>query len=794
MGNLKFARDLFLESEEMNRFRRFIFDEGIRLDFKNNAERLGIVYNEKYDPNFNYFKPEPIGLVDQFKISPGFAYNKDGNVLTSFGANFTIPQRDTYFWLKVKYKFSSVEIGTVSIGGANGGLLNGIGTKFTEVLRGQPNFPAKIRLTNSNNYTLEYEVNQVVSDTVAYLQGSFPNQETGLTYAIVGTFSPGVYPPDADKFPFQYDDFDYTLVPELTLNVPPTLLDDYEFYVARVISNSVSGVEVQDKRRNYLYKTRSERIYDTIPLTNNPLIAIEAVGKKIIRSRIFYVARVGISFNITSETRNNNTNKIVVTGGAGGRYNSPSAMTTGDFDGWWYYYADGDRSRIISSAKVGTTIELIVDCLKQDVIGSMICPPAEEVELKVQYYNEDKASFFHFQRLHFYPYSKNVPEILIPEDLIADNVSEIYISYRYKTVFRIGVDSLFNMNTYPIENVGNATGTSIKIIADAGGPTQTAWRGIDVFCETETITPDIYYTIEYRNPTSSTDWNPDSIAPSTSTVHSKHDLYAKFYSDSGLTTPYTFTKNGLNVIVLFNAHRTHNNYDSSGTLISTYDQTYQYLQVISVNVVAANEVFLKNIDTVLTERFHPASDPAVFVVTLLEDTTVFAFPTTKIFSGRTGNKGFANLEQYFVNSGLATGIVKANTNTDPDYIAPSYDIIGCPLIVPNWALQYDYSLNVKNVIMTAGSGTENGLAIANTQNGGYVYINKQFNQDEDVTIQVRAQALAPSNTTGMIWVRVTWRNTGSTSDTISQYQIPSDVLTTLPITFKNLRTVNISNF
>jgi hypothetical protein len=47
-------------------------------------------------------------------------------------------------------------------------------------------------------------------------------------------------------------------------------------------------------------------------------------------------------------------------------------------------------------------------------------------------------------------------------------------------------------------------------------------------------------------------------------------------------------------------------------------------------------------------------------------------------TGNTGFKGYSTLEQYYTNNGSATGVTKANTWGDPDYIAPVYDLSACP--------------------------------------------------------------------------------------------------------------------
>lgn len=45
----------------------------------------------------------------------------------------------------------------------------------------------------------------------------------------------------------------------------------------------------------------------------------------------------------------------------------------------------------------------------------------------------------------------------------------------------------------------------------------------------------------------------------------------------------------------------------------------------------------------------------------------------------TGYKAYTNLEQYYLDNGVATGVTKPNTIGDPDYVAPVLDLTYCPL-------------------------------------------------------------------------------------------------------------------
>ena len=45
----------------------------------------------------------------------------------------------------------------------------------------------------------------------------------------------------------------------------------------------------------------------------------------------------------------------------------------------------------------------------------------------------------------------------------------------------------------------------------------------------------------------------------------------------------------------------------------------------------------------------------------------------------TGYKAYTNLEKYYIDNGIATGVTKPNSVSDPDYVAPVYDTNYCPL-------------------------------------------------------------------------------------------------------------------
>ena len=49
----------------------------------------------------------------------------------------------------------------------------------------------------------------------------------------------------------------------------------------------------------------------------------------------------------------------------------------------------------------------------------------------------------------------------------------------------------------------------------------------------------------------------------------------------------------------------------------------------------------------------------------------------------TGYKAYTNLKFVFLDNGEYLGMTKSNSPSDPDYIAPVYDVISCPLPIPS---------------------------------------------------------------------------------------------------------------
>ena len=145
--DIKFSPNLFLEVAELNRFKRSMVDDGYKKAIKCLARSFGVVR----DKDGSYFKTIlKSGRV--ITLNPGLAFdaNVDCIVLEN-PIDFSVPTLNDgeFFWLIVSHATTHNEVGTVSIN--TDGSLSGVGTEFLSVLRGQANFPTKVKFLSSRS-------------------------------------------------------------------------------------------------------------------------------------------------------------------------------------------------------------------------------------------------------------------------------------------------------------------------------------------------------------------------------------------------------------------------------------------------------------------------------------------------------------------------------------------------------------------------------------------------------------------------------------------------------------------
>jgi len=468
--NINIVDDLFLGVEELNRFKMSIFDKGFKFNLKSQTKQYGIIKNQNFDPDFNFFQVSAGSSTNSININPGYAFDADANLISQ-QANQPQPlilNANIWQWVKIAYIFSTAEQGTVSIGGSSGSsspagsntsIMVGVGTQFTQILRGQPDYPSSIRFLNSVNYnTLNYEVLEVIDDNNVLLQGLFPITETNLQFAIIGTFTPGVYPNSSQEQPFQYDSCLVTLVNETINNTPPVLNDGYEFYIARINNTTSTGLIIQDKRSDYVCKSYDFDFLDTINSVLNPLIGVENVRwDSSYTPQYKNIVEVAWSFRSQGWIVNTQNNTVTISSGNGGIYKTTNNFNSGDFNGWRVYAPDGSYSKITNSTISGNSIVLNVDALNINSYSPdggitfylnkyvVITPDVEEVEMIFTPNPSDTPETTNqIQRFSF-----KINEQIGRCDVLVygtPNCSYV-VTYRYKSFKRYSVEQLIPSDT-----------------------------------------------------------------------------------------------------------------------------------------------------------------------------------------------------------------------------------------------------------------------------------------------------------------------------------------------------------
>jgi|GEM_PF-3094240 len=443
MGNLKISEDLFLEKQELNRFKRFLEDEGFKQEFLFNTTTFGIVkgYNLPnglhIDAAYSYLVENVGSGTHLVNIRTGRAVDKYANILTLDSSySLTIPNTGLWYWIKIKFRKVNYELGTVNVD-INGNL-TGSGTFFTEVLRGQPNFTTKIKFVNSSLNIGEYDVVDVVNDTTVILSGDFL-AETGLKYGVVGTFTPGFVPATIDKMIYEYDDVLISVVAEdpLAPNVPPAKIAGEEFYLARVRTAGLN-VEIQDKRLE-IWQTRAEYEIHLIDRQPNTIIGVESVKWDInTQPRTLNEVNIAWGFRSTNWSLDTTQNLFTIDSGIGGilKQNDVTYFVNGMFDGWRLYAKSGKYSRIISSTKTGTQLNIRVDYVDYDEFLSPtdeihIVPDVEEICIRARW-NDPKEYNRIIEEEFIFPIHLSCGKLYVR---IMDPVDEyLYnFTYRYKT-------------------------------------------------------------------------------------------------------------------------------------------------------------------------------------------------------------------------------------------------------------------------------------------------------------------------------------------------------------------------
>lgn len=439
MSKLKISEELFLEKQELNRFQKFIQIDGIRQNLLSGIQVFGILdgYNNILGLNISKertFRVEVNTSNVDVDVLPGIAIDKLGNIIYSdYTRTINIPNNNLWYWIKIKYRAINEEIGKCSID-ISGNVI-GTNTKFTEIFRGEPSYPNKIKFTNSTLNVSEYEILEVIDDTNLKLVGNFTN-ENNLTFSCIGTFTSGFSPSSLNKFIYEYDDVEISLVQESSLNVQPNKTQDLEFYIARVKLNS-SVIELQDKRIEFC-KTKESFNFDSVSRIANPIIGVESVKWDLITTpRDKNEVNIVWGYRSTNWSINTAQNLITINSGIGGilKENDLSQYVNGFFNGWRLYVKSGKYYKVVSSIKQGSQLNIKLDVLidTEFINGEeiKIVPDCEEIEIKTSYNGNNINTII--EDSFKFPINLATGKIFLK--ILSSTTNTLYnITYRYKTI------------------------------------------------------------------------------------------------------------------------------------------------------------------------------------------------------------------------------------------------------------------------------------------------------------------------------------------------------------------------
>ena len=209
----------------------------------------------------------PNSLQLQF-ASPSYAFAYPNNIIT-WDKNRIITldenMKGKSYWVKISYAEDSIEKGTLQINGE--GVVTGAGTVFTQKLRGEPNFPSRIKLytysQNSFQDKGDYVVDTIENDekmVIKSITGGIGDTSLTYYYAIIGTFPEGSDVFEADEFPFKYDSCKVDFIEDNTGgDIPNEFVmknSNTEFYVARIVVDENGAISIEDKR--FVFESENE--------------------------------------------------------------------------------------------------------------------------------------------------------------------------------------------------------------------------------------------------------------------------------------------------------------------------------------------------------------------------------------------------------------------------------------------------------------------------------------------------------------------------------------------------------
>lgn len=459
MSRLKFSSNLFLEVNELQRFNKFLEEDGWKRAMKAISKNFGIVENASN----SYFKVTPrAGSNSVIVINAGIAFdsNMDAIVMTD-DLELSVGNTGSNCWVILSRAVTNEEQGTVSIN--SDGSLSGIGTEFTKVLRGQPNFPVKVKFNSTSNNG-EYEVVSVTSDTSALLSGSFVNQ-SNIKYSVVGTFTPGFQPTEDNKMIYEYDSYNIEVVDS---EDRPAVSED-EFILAMISFDASGSMNVSDERIRYMFNNPYTQS-DESDNSTDPLVSLLSTG---VVGGIHAVGSAAAEFELIMEHGYTVTRHELLTTSTSNTFNIISGQSNflgtgnipdGMFRGWLlvnranmkYALIDDNSNKSLYISNLDTSI--ILDSGNDFII----VPNCNEIEYEVTVSNNvDRPNIpFYFRSSIWNLYTRAKVHAFYPSNDVDNFDNQVTITIKYRLMDNSGNQQPFsNLAIAQFENVNGQTET-----------------------------------------------------------------------------------------------------------------------------------------------------------------------------------------------------------------------------------------------------------------------------------------------------------------------------------------------
>lgn len=459
MSRLKFSSNLFLEVNELQRFNKFLEEDGWKRAMKAISKNFGIVENASN----SYFKVTPrAGSNSVIVINAGIAFdsNMDAIVMTD-DLELSVGNTGSNRWVILSRAVTNEEQGTVSIN--SDGSLSGIGTEFTKVLRGQPNFPVKVKFNSTSNNG-EYEVVSVTSDTSALLSGSFVNQ-SNIKYSVVGTFTPGFQPTEDNKMIYEYDSYNIEVVDSQDR---PAVSED-EFILAMISFDASGSMNVSDERIRYMFNNPYTQS-DESDNSTDPLVSLLSTG---VVGGIHAVGSAAAEFELIMEHGYTVTRHELLTTSTSNTFNIISGQSNflgtgnipdGMFRGWLlvnranmkYALIDDNSNKSLYISNLDTYI--ILDSGNDFII----VPNCNEIEYEVTVSNNvDRPNIpFYFRSSIWNLYTRAKVHAFYPSNDVENFDNQVTITIKYRLMDNSGNQQPFsNLAIAQFENVNGQTET-----------------------------------------------------------------------------------------------------------------------------------------------------------------------------------------------------------------------------------------------------------------------------------------------------------------------------------------------